>query len=167
MSVSATKQDESCNNTNGVANCTSTGGNPPYNFSWSNGTSANNASGFGITGLDSGMYIVTVTDANGCVKKDTVVVGAFFTPACVFIPNAFSPNGDGDHDVFFIENIEYFSSVKLEVYNRWGNIVYDNPEYANDWDGMNGGEKLPGGVYLYVITLNDTEVQTGTLTLIR
>ena len=69
--------------------------------------------------------------------------------------------------MFFIENIEYFSSVKLEVYNRWGNIVYDNPEYNNDWDGMNGGEKLPGGVYLYIITLNDTEVQTGTLTLIR
>ncbi|MEW6468747.1 MAG: gliding motility-associated C-terminal domain-containing protein [Bacteroidota bacterium] len=163
LTMSATGTFESCNNNNGTASTGPiNGGVPPYTFAWSNGANTQ-----GITGLDSGMYTVTLTDANGCTRMDTVVIGNSMSTNCMFIPNAFSPNGDGDHDLFVIDNIGVYPSVKVAIFNRWGNLVYENPEYKNDWDGTNGGDQLPGGVYYFVITPNGGDEVSGTLTLIR
>jgi gliding motility-associated-like protein len=77
----------------------------------------------------------------------------------IFIPEGFSPDGDGDNDVFVIHGAEKYK-VSLVVFNRWGNIVYENKDYKNDWNGSAGkgivlGEKLPDGTYFYVIDLNN------------
>ncbi len=78
------------------------------------------------------------------------------------IPNAFSPNGDNVNDKFVITGIEDKQESKLEVFNRWGTLVYRSKgqNYENDWDGkstessmVSAGEDLPNGTYYYVFTV--------------
>uniref|UniRef100_UPI00398C606D DUF7507 domain-containing protein n=1 Tax=Winogradskyella sp. A2 TaxID=3366944 RepID=UPI00398C606D len=83
-------------------------------------------------------------------------------PICLTIYNEFSPNGDGVNETFVIDCLERFPNNKLEVYNRWGNIVYSKNGYLNDWDGTSNGralinesDKLPVGTYYYVLDLGD------------
>jgi gliding motility-associated-like protein len=83
------------------------------------------------------------------------------TPALLFIPEGFSPNGDGINDFFVIGGIED-KVASISIYNRWGNLVYSNKDYKNDWDGLSNaglllGSKLPDGTYFYVIDLHDGE----------
>ncbi len=80
----------------------------------------------------------------------------------VFIPEGFSPNGDGINDLFVIRGATGLT-VSLDVYNRWGSLVYKNDNYQNDWDGKpNSGiavssdaNGLPDGTYYYVVTTSD------------
>lgn len=106
-------------------------------------------------------YTVTVKDAFGCTATASVEV----TVLCdtMNIPNGFSPNDDGINDHFIIEGIESFPGNVLFVYNRWGNLVYKQKDYANQWDGrsnVNGvmqGDKLPMGTYYYILNLNNEQ----------
>lgn len=69
------------------------------------------------------------------------------------LPNVFSPNGDGINDE--LDFGPYFHRISLSIYDRWGNEVYSNDSYENDWDGKNqNGSELPEGVYYYVLTAN-------------
>jgi gliding motility-associated-like protein len=63
------------------------------------------------------------------------------------IPNVFTPNGDGQNDVFEIVGIEGFDRVEIIIFNRWGNEVYRNNNYRNNWSGQNLNE----GTYYYLI----------------
>jgi gliding motility-associated-like protein len=83
------------------------------------------------------------------------------TPAEFFIPEGFSPNGDGINDFFMIRGTDN-NVVSVSIYNRWGNMVYSSKNYKNDWDGVSNtglllGSKLPDGTYYYVINLNNGE----------
>jgi gliding motility-associated-like protein len=106
------------------------------------------------------------------------------TPCEVFIPNGFSPNDDGINDYFVIDYCEDLPNVKVEIYNRWGNLVFEKEGYGNIdrwgtvlawWDGrssngMNvGKEKLPAGTYFYILNFNDgnMEPKAGTIFLNR
>jgi gliding motility-associated-like protein len=85
-------------------------------------------------------------------------------PREIFIPEGFSPNGDNENDLFVILGTEG-KKVSIWVYNRWGNIVYENNNYQNDWNGTTSkglvvlGDQLPDGTYYYVIDLNDGSKQ--------
>jgi gliding motility-associated-like protein len=76
----------------------------------------------------------------------------------IIIPSGFSPNNDGINDSFAIIH-SYNSSVSLEVFNRWGNIVYKNSDYNNEWYGLGVGnflgQDLPEGTYYYIININE------------
>ena len=81
---------------------------------------------------------------------------------CLITFNLFSPNGDGVNDTFVINCIENYPNNTLEIYNRWGNIVYSKRGYNNEFDGTSNGrailresEKLPVGTYYYVLNLGD------------
>uniref|UniRef100_UPI002632CB7E DUF7507 domain-containing protein n=1 Tax=uncultured Psychroserpens sp. TaxID=255436 RepID=UPI002632CB7E len=110
-------------------------------------------------------------DQNENNNSDSVGV----SPICLTIYNEFSPNGDGVNDFFNIDCIETFPNNRLEIYNRWGNIVYETNGYRNDWDGtsngravLSQGDKLPVGTYYYVIDLGDgSEPRVGWLYLNR
>jgi len=94
--------------------------------------------------------------------------------SCDLFPNGFSPNDDGDNDVFIIPALAQFKNFTMDVYDRWGNIVY---EYANNgrtqpiwWDGyssgtrtINKGQRVPVGTYYFVIKINEggRQPQTG------
>ena len=90
---------------------------------------------------------------------------------CLTIFNEFSPNGDNVNDTFVINCIQNYPNNKLEIYNRWGNIVYKKNGYNNDWNGTsngravyNGSDKLPTGTYYYVLNLGDgSKPKTGWL----
>ena len=76
----------------------------------------------------------------------------------IIIPSGFSPNNDGINDNFAIIH-PFNSSISLEVFNRWGNIVYKNGNYNNEWYGKGVGnflgQDLPAGTYYYVVNATD------------
>ena len=112
-------------------------------------------------------FTVKVTDANsGCIGSDTVNVTVNSNLEDVFvIYNAFSPNGDGVNDTWFIEGIEHFPDNEVMIFNRWGDKIkelfnYDN--YTVFWDGTNmQNRKVPDGTYYYVLTVRNAKPITG------
>ena len=93
----------------------------------------------------------------------------------VFIPEGFSPNGDGINDRFVIQRVPVGITIQLGIYNRWGNLVYESNDYKNDWDGTanqgvnvsRAGRNLPEGTYYYQVRLSDGRDFTRFLTLVR
>ncbi len=83
------------------------------------------------------------------------------TPWDFFIPEGFSPNGDGINDPFVIRGILHYPNNTFVIFNRWGNKVYETSHYQNTWDGRSstglrfGGDELPVGTYFYVLDLGD------------
>jgi gliding motility-associated-like protein len=112
------------------------------------------------------MFYVTVTDENGCSSTDSVYVEV--TPGIIF-PDGISPNGDGINDFWIIDNIQLFNDAIVEVYNRWGQMLFQSaPGYPVPWDGRYKGKDLPVGTYYYVIySANFEEPFTGPITIIR
>jgi large repetitive protein len=72
-------------------------------------------------------------------------------------PNAFTPNGDGYNDtwrVIYEEEMADYPNIEVEIYNRWGSVVYHSKPYKNDWNGRHNGKDLPVGTYYYVLKLH-------------
>ncbi|MBU0763274.1 MAG: gliding motility-associated C-terminal domain-containing protein, partial [Bacteroidetes bacterium] len=146
------------------------GGQAPYEYIWSPDGSQ---TGQTVTGLNAGEYIVTVTDFYGCAVSDTFTVpGSDVT--CLFIPNVITPNDDGVNDDWNILGIEYFDDVFIEIFNRWGDLLftYEGPGDGyvyRRWDGHDRkGRELPHAVYLYILDLRDgSKPRTGTVTIIK
>ncbi|WP_282078988.1 PKD domain-containing protein [Aquimarina algiphila] len=87
---------------------------------------------------------------------------AFVVTQCLTVFNEFSPNNDGVNDTFSIDCISQYPDNRLEIYNRWGNIVFEKDGYDNSWDGTSNGraviyveDKLPVGTYYYILDLGD------------
>lgn len=100
--------------------------------------------------VDSFSYVASNTGGSDTTWVYVVVICDDF-----MIYNAVSPNGDHFNDNFFIEGILRYPSSELEIYNRWGNLVYNKIGYQNDWDATFDGNPLPDGTYFYVLQLND------------
>ena len=112
-------------------------------------------------------FTVLVTSPNGCVDLDSVLVTV--VPEVV-IPTGFTPNGDGWNDVWEIDNIDLFPECEVEVYNRWGDMLFRSVGYQEPWEGKYNGDFVPVGTYYYVVKLNDPrfpDAYTGPLTVIR
>jgi gliding motility-associated-like protein len=99
-------------------------------------------------------------------------VSITITQQTIFVPEGFSPNGDGINDFFVITGADKYN-ISLKIYNRWGSKVFESSHYKNNWDGTyNVGSlnssQLPEGTYFFVIGFNNGEKdQIGYLTLIR
>lgn len=117
-------------------------------------------------------YYVTGTDTNGCVAKDIVVVNVV-PDYIAYIPNAFTPNGDGNNDFFEVfGNKEAWKQFDVEVYNRIGEKVFESNDMNFKWDGTYKGQMMNPTVLVYtikVIYLNNysDKLFKGTVTLIR
>ncbi len=114
---------------------------------------------------------LTVTNSYGCSDTDTIQI-IECSPVNLIgkITNAFTPNEDGNHDEWVINNIDIFPDAKIEVFDRWGRLVFSvDGGYKNDWKGTSNGKDLPVDNYYYVIDLKvpGSEPLTGTLTIIR
>jgi len=124
------------------------GGVAPYVFDWSNGATSES-----VSGIPAGTYTLLVTDANGCTASLEVTLTQSTE---VEMPNGFSPNSDGSNDTFVIHGIEGYPKNLLTVLNRWGNVVYEQPNYKNEWAGDNSqGAQLPNGTYFIILSLNE------------
>jgi gliding motility-associated-like protein len=133
-----------------------------------------------LSGLPRGITQIEVVATNGdCESRDTIaitVVGAD-SPECrnteVVVPKGFSPNGDGNFDFFQIENLNG-RAARLEIRNRWGQMVYQSENYQNDWDGRANrglvafGDLLPEGTYYYQLQIEgEDEILKDFITLWR
>jgi gliding motility-associated-like protein len=94
-------------------------------------------------------YKLTVTSDKGCeAPPDFVFIKVLKAPA---IPNIFSPNGDGVHDLWGIEYLNTYPGATIDVYNRYGQLVFHSVGYTTQWDGKSNGKDVPVGTYYYVI----------------
>jgi gliding motility-associated-like protein len=82
------------------------------------------------------------------------------------IPNVFSPNNDTVNDFFRIPGIEGFPNSVMEIYNRWGNLVFQDDDYKGGWDGRVNGNTVADGTYFYVLIRSDGETYHGPLTIL-
>ena len=112
-------------------------------------------------------YTVTVTDANGCTNFDTVTVSIY---PHINISSGFTPNSDGKNDVWLIDYLNEFPGNVVEIYNRWGELLFYSQGYAIPFDGKYKGKDLPVGTYYYIINLHSDlfpTPYTGPLTIFR
>lgn len=114
-------------------------------------------------------YTIQVTTPNGCKASDNVTVNV--VPNCVKPMEAFSPNGDGINDRWLVTNGGCATTVKAQVFNRYGNIVFESGNYNNDWDGKYKGKAVADGTYyyaiLYTLINGKTVFMKGNLTILR
>ena len=118
-------------------------------------------------------YALSIRDQNGCFNQASITIFVF-SPACntpfIFVPNAFTPNGDNRNDEFKVYGVP-IDELQLMIYDRWGERVFetDNPE--DGWDGTFDGRQLPSDVYAYYVRIkcfNGEEFTAkGNVTLIR
>ncbi|MBX3240514.1 MAG: PKD domain-containing protein [Chitinophagaceae bacterium] len=122
------------------------------------------------------IYTVTVTDSNSCVSTADITVSVVCTNENYFVPNTFSPNGDGMNDVFYPRGRGLARVQSMRIFNRWGQQVFEKKNFiANDpsagWDGRMNGQPLPSDAYVYVIEFICDNAQIvpfkGNITLIR
>ena len=121
-------------------------------------------------------YELVVTDENNCKASDDILVSINFEGK-VYIPNAFSPNGDGQNDDFFFYTDTPVERVnRFQMFDRWGNLLYEaldfEPEdYNYAWDGQCAGRKMNPGIYVYYLELEfadgERESFKGDVVLIR
>ena len=111
-------------------------------------------------------YLITINYSDGCDISLTIPVMAEEIPIIPTynIPNVFSPNGDGNNDVFYIIPSATASNqiASMTIYDRWGNQVYRKENYINEigvgWDGTYNGKELNPGVYVYLIEVLENDV---------
>jgi gliding motility-associated-like protein len=114
-------------------------------------------------------YTLVINYNQSCKVIDTVTI-LVESEHIVYIPNSFTPNGDGVNDVFlaFPRGVKF---INLNIFDRWGELVFESQDEAHGWDGRFKGEMMPPGVYVYQtdITFNDgyTLHNKGSITLIR
>jgi gliding motility-associated-like protein/uncharacterized repeat protein (TIGR01451 family) len=141
-------------------------------YSWSPATylSNDNTSDPSYKATQTIGYELTVSDATGkCKSKDDVIV---YVVKPIIVPNVITVNGDGVNDTWEIENIHGYPNSIIEIYNRWGNLVWKAEGYPKNWDGTNfrNGEVLPDGTYFYIIHLHSDvypEPHTGWVQIIK
>ncbi len=143
------------------------GGTLPYTYEWEFSPDTESLA----TGFPKGEYRVSITDANGCQATETQIVEEAIPK--VVLPSAFSPNGDMVNDTFG-PTTPCDIVFKMEVYNRWGQVIFSTNSSLNQWDGTFKGQALPIGSYSYaaswVITANDLvirENKTGEVQLVN
>lgn len=111
-------------------------------------------------------FVLKATSNFGCgVSSDTVFVKVFRD---IFVPNAFSPNGDGVNDTWNIPALAAYPGFEISVYNRWGQKVFNTRSMLKAWDGKLNGKPLPVGAYNYFINMGSGLTQLkGTVLIIR
>ncbi|RYY55927.1 MAG: PKD domain-containing protein [Chitinophagaceae bacterium] len=121
-------------------------------------------------------YTVTVANDGGCKSKDDVKVFVTCSNGNLFIPNTFSPDGNGVNDKFYPRGTGIHLIRTFRVFNRWGQLVYEASNFkpneaAYGWDGMFKGKQVPADVFIYtceVMCLNDEIIEyKGDVTLLR
>jgi large repetitive protein len=135
---------------NGLGTAIIIGGSAPFTFNWVTNLQALSYNAPNVDSLTFGLNSVLVTDKNGCVATDSTII-APINCCDVFIPNAFSPNGDGVNDAFIASNgAANITLMQFSVFNRWGNQIFSTAQESKAWNGTYLGEPLTSDTYFYV-----------------
>jgi gliding motility-associated-like protein len=127
------------------------GGNSPYTYEWSHSSVISDSM---ATGLLFGQYTVTIYDAHGCSITGSAEVFNSDN-ICLVIPDLFTPNGDGVNETFEILGIEAFPEAIMQIYNRWGDLLFKSTFYNDFWNGSWNGEPMPMGPYVFILDLRN------------
>ncbi|MDW8273399.1 MAG: gliding motility-associated C-terminal domain-containing protein, partial [Chitinophagales bacterium] len=118
---------------------------------------------------DSITYVLTYTDPKGCTDTAATTIYVL-TGAKIYMPNAFTPNGDGNNDILLPRSIGV-KEIEWNIYNRWGEKIFETKDINVGWDGTYKGAEQPIGVYVYTMKVgfkNNTSAEyKGSVTLIR
>lgn len=139
-----------------------------YNYLWQDHSTAPT---YVVT--KEGHYHVTVENDHGCLAEDSVYVSEK-CPVVLFVPNIFSPNGDQINDLF-LPVIRNYTAYRLELFDRWGDLIFRSLNPEQGWDGRYNGLTVLPGVYIYVIHYEGYDdygnylkkIKAGDLTLVR
>ncbi|MFK7783914.1 MAG: gliding motility-associated C-terminal domain-containing protein, partial [Crocinitomicaceae bacterium] len=134
-----------CNVQNGVE---------PYTYTWAPTPYANNDTiSFPAGDLVPNLTEMSVNVVDGCGQNISSGLIPVYNQCALQVPNIITMNGDDINDEFIIRNIEDYDRVHLQIFNRWGNLVFESDDYQNDWKGKDvSGKELVVGVYTYVLT---------------
>jgi len=158
-------------------------GNLSYSWSPSRGLSCDDCDSLQAFPDTTTSYNLVVSDQNGCTAtagilivvtgKDTVDPSACLPS--FFVPNAFTPNGDGINDKFYVYG-RGIEEMHLQIFNRWGELIFESDDQTDGWDGTYRGEVLNPDVFVYYVKIifcddsrpaSDNSYRKGSLTLIR
>ncbi len=99
-------------------------------------------------------YTIAVADSNACKEEAKIRVIVLCQGATIFFPNAFSPNGDGSNDVFYVRGHGLARVKSIRMFNRWGEVVFEKKDFpvsdaSSGWDGRYRNTAPQTGVYIY------------------
>ena len=132
-------------------------------YTWSNG-----ATGFSQRVNQPGVYRIQAS-RDGCIMEDSVLVELLTCPD-IYMPNAFTPNGDGRNDVIrpIVAGLDL---TYFRIYDRWGNLVFETKERLKGWDGKKGNDHQANNAYAFIVEAKDkngkTYLKKGSFVLIR
>jgi gliding motility-associated-like protein len=121
-------------------------------------------------------YTVTIVDSNNCMNTDSILVSTVCNGKNYFLPNTFSPNGDGVNDAFYPRGTSIFNIQSMKVFNRWGQKVFERRDFpanspSDGWDGTINHRQAPVDVYVYIVEVVCENAQVialnGNVTLVR
>jgi gliding motility-associated-like protein len=137
---------------------------PPLNFS---DTRLQNPT---VTLTEDQLFIVVVTDGEGCLGTDSIFVRVYDGPT-YFVPTSFTPNNDGLNDFFRAVPSGISRTEWFRVYNRYGQMVFNTNRWLQGWDGTYQGKPQPAGTYVWMVKGIDKDgnvvEQKGTVILIN
>lgn len=146
-----------------------------YHFSWNPDNTLNNGHIQNpiATPDSTTQYIVQITDNYGCTNIDTVlitVMDVICSDPYIYVPNAFTPNSDGNNDVLYV-HADMATDLYFAIYDRWGELMFETTETSKGWDGKYKGKPLDPAVFVYylkVTCLNRMQFEKkGNITLLR
>ncbi|MCH2042799.1 MAG: PKD domain-containing protein [Saprospiraceae bacterium] len=128
------------------------------------------------TATENDVIYVTAVDLNGCQTQDSIVIQVVENLECttdlVFVPNTFTPNGDGMNDLLYARSGSITELNAFRIYNRWGNLIFETKDMNQAWDGTYRGKKLSTDVFAYTLEFRcpqtgDLLIKQGNISLIR
>jgi gliding motility-associated-like protein len=150
---------------------TSTGAN---SYSWDLGdgsalqTSENITHTYNLTNEDSLIIVLIATNSFGCTDSASLVLNVTINPPAdggLDIPTGFSPNNDGENDSWTVTGLENYPDAIIQVFNRWGQVVFDGGQTNPSWDGYFQGKLMPTADYYFIVDLGTDEKINGVVTL--
>jgi gliding motility-associated-like protein len=152
------------------ANVASTSSNLTYLWSPGDGLSCTDCADPVASPDETTTYVVTVIDEVGCSGTDTVEITVVEPCIEIQFPTIFTPNGDGMHDFFCILG-DCITSGQLNIYNRWGEVVFSTADITECWDGTHRDKPVNAGVFVYRLRYNDEnniqKMISGNITVLR
>lgn len=146
-----------------------------YTYTWTNTETLSQDDIFNPVAMptDDITYTVTIEDENGCMAEETVEVTVRQSNCVdpfIFVPNAFTPNGDGENDVLFVRGYS-ITGLYFIIYNRWGEKVFETRDIARGWDGTFKGKAPCSDVYGYYLEVDcfggERFVKKGNVTILK
>lgn len=139
--------------------------NPAYQWYVNGQAAGSNSATFTSNTLSDGDEVTcNMMSGGACILNPSVnsnvITVSVTVPEKIVVPNTFTPNGDGYNDTWYIPGLLSYTNCTINIYNRYGAMVYRSVGYQHPWDGTSNGKAVPSGVYYYVI---DTRSSSGKL----